>query len=134
MSSKPISLANSARDEPDQLSGRSDLENEDLRELPPHIQAVREGLLDFGRFIGLQAAMIMSGDEGEDSIPLSAYKPDGVTESQRAREREFVESTQHLVENAGKAEKRREWKVFIRKWMRERMDHAQDAYVECYTG
>lgn len=126
MSFNAFPPASSSRDEPDRLSEKSDLEDRDLNELPLHIESVREGLLDFDHFLGLQAAMLVSGDEVEDSVPFSAYKPDGETESQRGREMGFVESAQYLVENVRKSEKGREWKVLIRKWMKERVDSAQD--------
>ncbi len=40
--------------------------------------------------------MLISREE-EDAIPLSAYKPDGMSKSERARECELVESAQSLA-------------------------------------
>ena len=54
------------------------MENEDLSKLPAHVRSVRDGLLDFDRFMGLQAAMLIVEENDEDTIPLSAYKLDGV--------------------------------------------------------
>lgn len=97
MSSKALSPASSPRDGAEQRREKSNLENDDLGELPLYAQAVREGLLDFDHFLELQVAMLVNGNDGEDDIPLSAYKPDGEAESQRAREREFVESAHKFL-------------------------------------
>ena len=104
MSSKTSTSEATCRRAVHQPGGKSDVDNEDFSELPFHVQSVREGLLDFNHFLGLQATMLGAGeDDDEDSIPLSAYKPDGATESQRAREREFMESAQDLVKGARSA-------------------------------
>lgn len=75
------------------------------KQLPTHLESLKDGLLDFNNFVGLRAAMEALEDEGTDKggeniIPLSAYKTDGVSGSQRAKEREFVESAQMLVKAA----------------------------------
>jgi len=49
--------------------------------------------------MGLQAAMLIGGEE-KDVIPLSAFKPDGMSKSERARECELVESAQILAAHA----------------------------------
>lgn len=76
------------------------LEDDDLSKLPTHLQSIRDGLLDFNHFVGLQAAMLIAEETNEDIIPLSAYKPDGVGKLERARESEFVESAQRLAAGA----------------------------------
>jgi len=110
-----------------QPGGKDNLREEDLSKLPAHVESIREGLLDFDRFLGLKAAMLVTEEADEDSIPLSAYKPDGATESQRAREREFVESATNLVKGAQSAQNREEWHVLIRKWMIERLESGYQA-------
>ena len=75
--------------------------------------------------------MIVAEDNEEDSIPLSAYKPDGATESRRARKRDFVRVAKVLVEKAQSATCREEWLGLIHKVMVERMDSAHNSgYVE----
>jgi hypothetical protein len=85
-----------------QPGDEDDVADEHLDKLPAHVESVKEGLLNFHHFLGLQAAMLAlenegAGGEEEDTIPLYAYKPDGANESQRAREREFVQSAQLLA-------------------------------------
>jgi hypothetical protein len=104
---------------------------ENFSELPAHVNSVREGLLDFDHFLGLQSGMLIDNDTDEEAIPLSAYKPDAVTESQRAREREFVEIAQALVKNAKTAECREDWKNVFRRISTERVGSAHNSrYVE----
>jgi hypothetical protein len=99
--------------------------------LPAHVNSVREGLLDFDHFLGLQAGMLIDNDTDEEVIPLSAYKPDAATGSQRAREREFVESAQALVKDAESAECREDWKKVFRRISTERVGIAHNSrYVE----
>ncbi|KAI9732434.1 MAG: hypothetical protein M1834_001642 [Cirrosporium novae-zelandiae] len=86
-----------------------DVGNRGLVSLPAHVNTVKDGLLDFNRFLGLEATMLVLGDkkfgeDEEDDIPLSAYKTDGLSESQRAREIEFFEDAQELVAGAGRFE------------------------------
>ncbi|KAE9382048.1 hypothetical protein N431DRAFT_16769 [Stipitochalara longipes BDJ] len=127
MSSEPSSSGNASPQGPHRPSQKNDLKDGDLSELPLHIQAVREGLLDFEHFLGLQAAMLVAtGDNDQDLIPLLAYKPDGETESQQAREKKFAESALALVKGAKDIKIGGELKGFIRKWMKERVDSAQD--------
>lgn len=92
MSPKPHSSHGSDQREPPQGSEQDDVKGEDPSKLPAHIQSVRDGLLDFNRFVGLRAAMLIAEENDEDVIPLSAYKPDSVGKSEQAREFEFVES------------------------------------------
>ncbi|KAH7314340.1 hypothetical protein BKA65DRAFT_571639 [Rhexocercosporidium sp. MPI-PUGE-AT-0058] len=74
MSSKPHSSSGSDQREAPQGSEKDDMEDEDLSKLPAHVQSVRDGLLDFDHFVGLQAAMLIAEETDEDVIPLSAYK------------------------------------------------------------
>jgi hypothetical protein len=97
--------------------------------LPTHVESVRDGLLDFNQFLGLQAAMHLAGENDEDAIPLSAYKTDGETESQRAREMDLVKCAQALAIGAtsiehAPAEPRENWQTLFRTAMNERMDSA----------
>ena len=114
-----------------QPGGKSGVDNEDLSELPFHVQSFREGLLDFIHFLGLQSTMLVAGADGDDFIPLSAYKPDGMTESQRAREREFMEGIQNLVNGARSAKNCGEWKTLIQKRLTHGMESAHNfGYVD----
>jgi hypothetical protein len=76
--------------------------------LPAHVVALKDTLLDFNRFVGLEATTLVLCDEflfGEDegnAIPLSAYKAEGLKESQRAWERELLEDARRLAEGARK--------------------------------
>ena len=97
MSSKRKSSSDFGQREAPQKSEEDDMENEALSKLPAHVRSVRDGLLDFDRFMGLQAAMLIVEENDEDTIPLSAYKLDGVGKLERARESEFVESAQRLA-------------------------------------
>ena len=97
MSSKRKSSADFDQREALQQSEEDDMENENLSKLPAHVRSVRDGLLDFDHFVGLQAAMLIIEEKDGDLIPLSAYKPDGVGKLERARESEFVESAQRLA-------------------------------------
>ena len=125
MSSKPYSSLGSDHRRAPQGDEKNDVEDEDLSKFPAHIQSVREGLLDFNHFMGLQAAMLIAG-EGEDVIPLSAYKPDGVGKLERARESEFVESAQGLAAYAQSVDTQDgyEWHKLFRAFMTGRMDSA----------
>ena len=124
MSSKLRSSLGSDQREAPQGSGKDGVEDEDLSNLPAHIQSVRDGLLDFNHFIRLQAAILIAEEKDEDVIPLSAYKPDGVGKSERARESEFVESAQHLAAYAQSADPQDgyEWHKLFRAVMTGRMD------------
>jgi hypothetical protein len=124
MSSKLHSSPGSDQREAPQGSGKDDVGNEDLSKLPAHIQSVRDGLLDFNHFMGLRAAMLIAEEKDEDVIPLSAYKPDGLGKSERARESEFVESAQHLAAYAQSvdAQDGYEWHKLFRAIMTGRMD------------
>jgi hypothetical protein len=114
-----------------QPGGKSGVDNEDLSELPFHVQSFREGLLDFIHFLGLQSTMLVAGADDDDFIPLSAYKPDGMTESQRAREREFMEGIQNLVNGARSAKNCGEWKTLIQKRLTHGMESAHNfGYVD----
>ncbi len=97
MSSTPPGSPGSDQHEAPQGSEKDKVEDEDLSKLPVHLQSVRDGLLDFNHFIGLQAALLIAEGKDQDLIPLSAYKPDGVGKLERARETDFVESAQHLA-------------------------------------
>ena len=100
MFSNTNSSPGSDQHESSQSSERDEGEDDDFGKLPIHLQSVRDGLLDFNHFMGLQAALLFAEEKDEDVIPLSAYKPDGVGELERARESEFIESAQHLAANA----------------------------------
>ena len=121
-----------------QPDGKDNAEDEveDLSKLPTHVESVRDGLLDFYHFLGLQAVMLAlegedAGEINEDAIPLSAYKPDGVTELQRAREMLFMKSAQVLLKGARSAEYREEWQILIRTVVTERVDSAHNSrYVD----
>lgn len=85
------------------------VEEQDSESLPVHVEVVKDGLLDFNHFLGLEATMLLLADDGtthagEDIIPLSAYKADGRKGSQRAREKEFLESALELAKGARKLE------------------------------
>jgi len=109
-----------------------DVEGQDLASLPAHVNIVKDGLLDFNRFLGLEAAMLVLGDEKSsedhgDGIPLCAYKTDGLKASQRAREREFLENAQELAEGAqrlesGFAQDGGEWRTLFRNIVTNRKD------------
>jgi hypothetical protein len=109
-----------------QPGGKSDVDNEDLSELPFHVQSFREGLLDFIHFLGLQSTILVAGADDDDFIPLSACKPDGTTESQRAREKEFMEGAQDLMNGARSAENCGEWKMLIQKRLTHGMESANN--------
>jgi hypothetical protein len=124
ISTKPHSSPGSDLREAPQGSEKDDVEGEDPSKLPAHIQSVRDGLLDFNHFMGLQVAMMIAEEKDEDVIPLSAYKPDSVGKSEQARESEFVESAQRLATNAKnvEAQDRYEWYKLFRAVMTGRMD------------
>ncbi|RFU34232.1 hypothetical protein B7463_g2187, partial [Scytalidium lignicola] len=78
-----------------------------LTALPAHVNAVKDRLLDFNRFLSRQAVMFLLEDgqlrEDEDIfIPPYAYTIDGVKESQQARYKEFIETTKALTRNSKK--------------------------------
>jgi hypothetical protein len=129
MPPEPSSSASAGQQETYQANENRDPEDDDLTEVPLHIQSVREGLLDFDHFLGLQAAMLLTCESDQDDIPLSAYKSDAETGSQRAREQEFAESAQALVGSAKNADDWQEWKRLIRDWMKKRVNSAQEGYV-----
>jgi len=118
MSSNPHSSPSSDQHE---LPHGSDKEDEDL---PNHLQSIRDGLLDFNHFIGLQAGLLIVEEKEKDLIPLSAYKPDGVGKLEQARESEFVESALHLAacEKSIDAKDRYEWHKLFRAAMAGRID------------
>ncbi|RDL30186.1 uncharacterized protein BP5553_10464 [Venustampulla echinocandica] len=124
MSSKPHSSPSSDQHEAPQGSEKDDVKDEDLGELPVHLQSVRDGLLDFNHFMGLQAALLIAEETDEDFIPLSAYKPDGVGKLERARESEFVASAQNLAAYAKNidAQDGYEWHKLFRAVMTGRID------------
>jgi hypothetical protein len=109
-----------------------DVEDQGLSSIPAHVNIVKDGLLDFNRFLGLEATMLVLGDEksGEDDgdvIPLCAYKTDGLKASQRAREREFLENAKELAEGAqrlesGFVEDGGEWRTLFRNAVTNRKD------------
>jgi hypothetical protein len=125
MSSNPNSSFGSDQREDPQGDEKNDVEDEDHSKFPAHLQSVRDGLLDFKHFMGLQAAMLIAGEDG-DVIPLSAYKPDGVGKLERAIESEFVESAKVLAASAQSvdAQEGYEWHRLFRGVMTERMDSA----------
>src|SRR6476469_5000233 len=100
MDPKPHSSPSYNPHDAPQGNEKDDVEDEDLSELPIHLQSVRYGLLDFNHFMGLQAALLIAEENDEDLIPLSAYKPDGIGKLEQAREIEFVESAQNLAVHA----------------------------------
>jgi hypothetical protein len=124
MSSEPDSSHGADRRKAPQSGEKHDMEDDDLSKLPAHIQSIRDGLLDFDHFIGLQAAMLIAEERNEDSIPLSAYKPDGVGILERARESDFVETAQRLAADAQTidAQGGYEWRRLFRAVMTGRMD------------
>jgi hypothetical protein len=70
MSSDPSSSRNTRKHGAEQLA-----ENEDLSSLPAHIKAVRDGLLDFDKVLGLQAAMLISGERTQILFRCQHIKP-----------------------------------------------------------
>jgi hypothetical protein len=105
MPSEPHSTRSAGRRRVTQLGEKDDVREKNLSKLPAHVKSVQDGLLDFNHFVGLQAAMLAMGDEetgdnDENCIPLSAYKTDGVAESQRAMDREFVQTARVLAKGA----------------------------------
>jgi len=138
MLSKPHSFTSAAQSRVPQSNGKDDVGDDvddDLNEPPAHVKSVRDGLLDFNHFLGLQAVMLVLGDDDagkddEDGIPLSAYKPDGMTRSQREREREFVESAHALVKGAQIIEcghHKDKWQRLFQSVLTERMDIAGES-------
>lgn len=127
MFSKPHSYSGYDQREASQGSEKDDMEDEDLSNVPAHVQSVRDGLLDFNHFMGLQAAMLIAEEKDEDDIPLSAYKPDGVGKLERARESEFVENAQRLAACAQNvdAHDEYEWHKLFRAIMTGRIDSAR---------
>ena len=109
-----------------------DVDDQDLSSIPAHVSIVKDGLLDFNRFLGLEAIMLVLGDEessedDRDVIPLCAYKTDGLKTSQRAREREFLENAKQLAEGAQRlgsefAEDGDEWRTLFRNIITNRID------------
>ncbi|KAE8447972.1 hypothetical protein EG329_009895 [Mollisiaceae sp. DMI_Dod_QoI] len=101
--------------------------DEDSDRLPDHVDALRNRLLNFHQFIGLEAAMIVVED-GDSTIPLSAYKTDGLKASHRARDREFLESAQELTKRAqmlGESYvKRKNWETLFRHTVLDQMDES----------
>jgi hypothetical protein len=100
--------------------------------LPAHVEALKNTLLDFNSFVGVEATVLILCDEflfGEDegnAIPLSAYKTEGSKESQRAWERELLEDARRLAEGARKLESSFaqdvEWQKLFRRVATSRMD------------
>jgi hypothetical protein len=70
-----------------------------------------------------------SGEDDEDSIPLSAYKADSLKASEHAQEREFLENAQGLADGAQKLESRfaqdSEWQRLFRMVVTSRKDDVQ---------
>jgi hypothetical protein len=124
MSSKPAASPGPDQRRASQSGEKNDMKDDDLSKLPAHLQSIRDGLLDFKHFIGLQAAMLIAEETEEDVIPLSAYKPDGVGKLERARESEFVETAQRLAAGAQTidAQDGYEWRKLFRAVMTGRMD------------
>jgi hypothetical protein len=123
MPSKPHLPLGSDQPRAPQSGEKNDAKDEDISKLPAHLQWVIDGLLDFQNFIGLQAAMLIAGEE-EDVIPLSAHKPDGLSRAERARESEFVESAQSMAAYAQiiDAENGSKWHMLFRAIMTGRID------------
>jgi hypothetical protein len=48
----------------------------------------------------MRAALQISEENDDDSIPLSAYKPDGINKLEQTRESNFVETAQLLASHA----------------------------------
>jgi hypothetical protein len=110
-----------------------DVEDQYLAGLPAHVNIVKDGLLEFNRFLGLEAVLLVIGNEksGEDygdDIPLYAYKTDGLEASQRARDREFLENAQRLARGAQRLESRfvqdGEWRTLLRSVVTNRTNDA----------
>jgi len=109
-----------------------DVEDQVLSSFPAHVNMVKDGLLDFNHFLGLGATMLVlgdgkSGDGDGDTIPLYAYKTDGLKASQRAREREFLENARELAEGAQRleiefAQDGGEWRTLFRNVVTNRKD------------
>ena len=124
MSSEPESSHGPDQRRAPQSGEKHNMEDDDISKLPAHLQSIRDGLLDFNHFIGLQAAMLITEETNEDIIPLSAYKPDGVGKLERARESEFAESAQRLAAGAQSIDVKDgfEWQKLFRAVMIGRMD------------
>lgn len=114
-------------------------EDQDFANLPAHVAALKDGLLDFRQFIGLEALMLELGDEKfEDElieVPVSAYKTDGCRVSQRASEREFIEDARVLAENAKELQngsgQSSEWQKLFRILVKRRANNAHESgYVQ----
>jgi hypothetical protein len=133
MSSEPSASEKAGQCGLRQPGGDDNAEDENHKKLPAHIESVRDGLLDFHHFLGLQAIMLALEDEEDDGdiIPLSAYKRDGMTESQQAREGEFMKSAQVLVKSAKSARSGEDWQRLIQVVMTGRVDSAYSSrYVD----
>ena len=119
---------------PGTLHPKKDKDAEDeggLGALPAPVTALKNTLLDFNHFVGLEATILVLCDEefGEDeadAIPLAAYKTDGAKVSQRAWERELLEDARELVDGARKLEREvaqdSEWQKLFRSVVKSRMD------------
>ncbi|KAF4626317.1 hypothetical protein G7Y89_g11841 [Cudoniella acicularis] len=104
-----------------------DDKDSDPESVPAHVISVQDGLLDFDHFVGLEALLIVLGDEEDvDEIPLSAMKVDGAKASQRARDIEFLESATGLADGAQKLESRfatdDDWRRLFRDAIMSRVD------------
>lgn len=113
-----------------------DTEDQGLSSVPAHVNMVKDGLLDFNHFLGLEATMLVlsdeksDGDDGDD-IPLFAYKTDGLKVSERAREREFLENAKELAEGAQRLESGLvgdggKWRTLFRNAVTSRMDDVRN--------
>lgn len=109
-----------------------EVSDQDPSNIPSHVSIVKDCLLNFNRFVGLEASMLVLdeekfGEEDGDVIPLSAYKTDGLKTSQRAREREFLENAKELADGARRigsdcVDDGGKWRILLRNLLTNRKD------------
>jgi hypothetical protein len=130
-SSSPRS--NETRQSP-QPENHKSVEDEQVTPVPAHVNVVKDGLLDFNHFLGLEAVLQVLGteesDDGDEAIPVYAFKagaPDAKS-SQQARDREFLENAQQLTRDAKKLQnglpEDSEWRGLFRTVINHRMSEA----------
>lgn len=115
-----------------QSKNHNGVENQHMTSIPAHVNVVKDGLLDFNRFVGLDAVLQLLCDEephnDDEAIPLHAFKASAVDakSSQRARDREFLENAQKFSKGAQRLEngfaEDNEWRSLFRTAVNHRMD------------
>ena len=118
-------------------SRRAESEDQQPTSLPAHVNTLKDGLLDFNHFLGLEATMLVLGDDNfgggdqMDAIPLSAYKTDSMKESQWARDKEILQNAQELAKGAWRlangVAQDGEWRELFRATITARMEDLQDS-------